>query len=72
MTVGLCMEDVKIGLATHLQYIRPCTRTDRIATTVTKGGGGLRPNYRPSMICAFKSIVHSQYHCVVFPICERI
>ena len=29
MTVGLCMDIVKIGLAMHLRYIRPCTtRTD--------------------------------------------
>ena len=38
VTVGLCTDDVEIGLATHLRYIRPCTRTDRIATRVTKGG----------------------------------
>ncbi len=43
MTVGLCMDDVEIGLAAHLRYIRPCTRTDRIVTRVTKGG--LRPNH---------------------------
>ncbi len=43
MTVGLCMDIVEIGLAVHLRYIRPCTRTyvrtDRIATRTTKGGG---------------------------------
>ena len=30
------MDDVEIELAAHLRYIRPCTRTDRIATRVTK------------------------------------
>ena len=41
VTVGLCMDIVEIGLATHLRYIRHApVRTDRIATK-----GGLRPNY---------------------------
>ena len=46
MTVGLCMDIVEIGLATHLRYIydhAPAIQTDRIATRTTKGG--LRPNH---------------------------
>ena len=40
VTVGFCMKVVEIGLAAHLRYIRPCTRT-YVRTRATKGG--LRP-----------------------------
>ena len=61
MTVGLCMEDVEIGLATHLRYIRPCTTsTDRIATRVTKGG--LRPNQE--CMKNFAALISSWYYII--------
>ena len=53
MTVGLCVDVVEIGLATHLRYIRPCTCTDGRTELQPEplrggggggGGGGLRSN----------------------------
>ena len=38
MTVGLCMDIVEIGLAMHLRYIRPSTRTDRQPEPLRGGG----------------------------------
>ena len=50
VTVGLCVDVIKIGLAMHLRYIRLCThtygRTELQPEPLRGGGGGLRPNYR--------------------------
>ena len=46
VTVGFCMKVVEIGLATHLRYIRPCTRT-YVQTELPPEPlrGGSAPNY---------------------------